>query len=324
MKQNENDQNHKEESTPAVDNKPNGKSQLKRCNLVVIAGLVVLAALLTPKTQAMVFFLDSSRSTLTMFGDVGGDSFSSQTSGGLTTVYDGYINAYLTSSNIWFPGGSFIHALTNGIWQPEAGGGSGSAPADYGVAGLQSFNTPYTGFYYGAFRNIVLDVGSVPLPITGSYFDDSQLYFSFVTNTAAFDFNSPSLGKRGSAPLTSGSVNLMANSNDLYTDGVVRTLSIYIKLRFSYYVPWAGQSSITLTGQLVATNLALPTIQSVVKTNDSLVVTANDASPGSQLLVSTDLVTWLPANATTSTNASGSVLFTTPMNGSSGFFRVQQ
>ena len=30
MKQNENDQNHKKESTPVVDNKPNGKSQVKR------------------------------------------------------------------------------------------------------------------------------------------------------------------------------------------------------------------------------------------------------------------------------------------------------
>ena len=28
MKQNENDQNHKKESTPVVDDKPNGKSQL--------------------------------------------------------------------------------------------------------------------------------------------------------------------------------------------------------------------------------------------------------------------------------------------------------
>ena len=30
MKQNENDQNHKKESTPVVNNKPNGKSQLIR------------------------------------------------------------------------------------------------------------------------------------------------------------------------------------------------------------------------------------------------------------------------------------------------------
>jgi len=29
MKQNENDKNHKKESTPFVDNKPNGKSQIK-------------------------------------------------------------------------------------------------------------------------------------------------------------------------------------------------------------------------------------------------------------------------------------------------------
>ena len=29
MKQNENDQNHKKESTPVVDDKPNGKSQFK-------------------------------------------------------------------------------------------------------------------------------------------------------------------------------------------------------------------------------------------------------------------------------------------------------
>ena len=34
MKQNENDQNHKKESTPVVDDKPNGKSQVKRFRLV--------------------------------------------------------------------------------------------------------------------------------------------------------------------------------------------------------------------------------------------------------------------------------------------------
>ena len=32
MKQNENDQNHKKESTPVVDDKPNGKSQINMFN----------------------------------------------------------------------------------------------------------------------------------------------------------------------------------------------------------------------------------------------------------------------------------------------------
>ena len=58
MKQDENERNHKNESTPVVDNKPNGKSRIMSLNearaftlielLVVIAIIAILAALLLP------------------------------------------------------------------------------------------------------------------------------------------------------------------------------------------------------------------------------------------------------------------------------------
>ena len=51
MKQNENDQNHKKESTPVVDDKPNGKSQImlkfnKKFFLEFPAGFIVVASLI--------------------------------------------------------------------------------------------------------------------------------------------------------------------------------------------------------------------------------------------------------------------------------------
>lgn len=52
MKQNENDQNHKEESTPVVDNKPNGKSQIKPTNLQIFSSCLIICIAISSMIDA--------------------------------------------------------------------------------------------------------------------------------------------------------------------------------------------------------------------------------------------------------------------------------
>ena len=83
----------------------------------------------------------------------------------MTTIYSGTIQVAQTPGAIQFTGQSLIAAQTNGSWKPLAGGGNGSAPADYGAAASSAVGT-----VNAAFRSILLDVTSPqsPLPVVNS------------------------------------------------------------------------------------------------------------------------------------------------------------
>jgi hypothetical protein len=72
---------------------------------------------------------------MTLSGDVGGTALQQQGAGSLVTSYTGTINASFDQANgtIQFnPAGTNVAANNSGTWQPAVGGGSGSAPANYG------------------------------------------------------------------------------------------------------------------------------------------------------------------------------------------------
>jgi hypothetical protein len=109
----------------------------------------------------------------------------------------------------------------------------------------------------------------------------------------------------------------------------VRTLSFPINTTFVFTLLSTGDSSVHLTGQIVATNsisgtVAAPIIHSLTITNQNIMVAAENATAQSQLLMSSNLTSWLPASVTIKTNGSGWIIFTTPMRGPRGLFRVQQ
>jgi hypothetical protein len=109
--------------------------------------------------------------------------------------------------------------------------------------------------------------------------------------------------------------------------GGTRTLVIPIDAQFVFTLLSAKDTTVHLMGQIVATNgiaAAAPLIQSIGVTNQSVVVSAENATLQSQLLVSTNLASWSTASFTATTNNSGRIIFTAPMNGSHAFFRVQQ
>jgi hypothetical protein len=55
-----------------------------------------------------------------------------------------------------------------------------------------------------------------------------------------------------------------------------------------------------------------------------VVITTQNTTAQSVLVVSTNLAIWSPAGATISTNGLGLIVFTTPLNPGNAFYRVQQ
>jgi hypothetical protein len=271
---------------------------------------------------AVVFTIDSSQSQISLSGKIAGFPLTAQGAGSLMTTYSGNINADVAGSTIQFTGSSAIIAKTNGVWQPAVGGASGSALADYGAQA----NLSFFGTGYGAARNIVLDLTSPLLTLTGTNFDSTALVFSFATSSASsFDYYT-SL-KHGTLSLTGNSTNSVANGASLTTNGNVMKLVIQINAQFAFTLLNAGDTPLDLTGQIVATNLmtaaASLNISSIVLNNQNVVLTVENALAQSQLQTSTNLTSWLPASTTVS-NYSGSMIFTTPLSGPQSFFRVQQ
>jgi len=265
-----------------------------------------------------VFTIDPTRSQLTLSGKIAGDTVTTQGTGSLTTTYSGNINANVSSSTIQFTGSSTITAKTNGVWQPAVGGGSGSAAADYGAQATVEF----VGTAYGALRNLVFDVTSPSLTMTGTNFDSSALVFSFTpSSNSSLDYNA--VLEHGTLALAGYSTNTIANEGSLSTNGGVKQLVIQINTQFTFTLLSAGDTVLDLTGQIVATNLPAPFISSIIETNHNLVLTVQNATTQSQLQSSSNLTTWLPASATISSNA-GFTIFTVPTNGPHAFFRVQQ
>lgn len=273
------------------------------------------------KSVPVVFTVDSSQSQIAAGGTVAGSSFSAQGAGALTTSYSGTINANLSNSSIQFTDGSTIVAANSGTWQPASGGTSGSAPANYGAkASIYGVIT-----VYGALRNIALDVTSPAITITNGGFSSSGLVCSFINGGAILDYYSSI--ESGSQTLDNVFTNTVATPATLSTNAGVRTLVIPIDTQFSLTLLSTDDSTVHLAGQIVATNsvaAAIPVIHSLSVTNQSIMVAAENATAESQLLVSTNLIDWTPATATTTTNDSGWIIFEAPMDGPRAFYRVQQ
>jgi hypothetical protein len=293
----------------------------KLCSLVLsILSLGAIFFFDRASAAPVVFTVDSSQSQITLSGKIAGYPMTSQGAGSLAATYSGNINADVAGSTIMFTGSSDIIAKTNGVWQPAVGGASGSALADYGAKASLSF----LGTGYGAARNIVLDVTSLPLTLTGTNFDSTALVFSFATSSASsFDYYTSIA--HNTLSLTGNSTNSVADGASLTTNGNMLKLVIQINAQFAFTLLTAGDTPLDLTGQIVATNLmtAPPNISSIVLNNQNVVLTVGNATAQSQVQISTNLTSWLPASTTVS-NYSGLMIFTTPLYGPQSFFRVQQ
>ncbi|MGA2867712.1 MAG: hypothetical protein ABSF34_00935 [Verrucomicrobiota bacterium] len=302
--------------------------------LVLLALLWVLSV--TPFLQItlsapVAFAVDPAESQVTLSGNLeafDGElsaTISAQQSGSLTAYYAGYINVAVSNTTIEFTGSSSVEALTNSLpQQPAPGGSTGSAPADYGGMAQKSF--------FGqsitvdiALRNVVLDLTSGMLTLNNGGFNTAALQFSFSTNEiGTIDYLSPSLGENGSDNLVGDLADASSMTATLTTNSEVQILTIPVNMTFT---PGSGAldgSTLNMVGQIVATNsLALPLINSIEITNQTVTLSVANVTAQSQVLVSTNLDNWQVQTATV-TNLSGLTIFVFPVYGNQEFFRVQR
>jgi hypothetical protein len=279
---------------------------------------------LGPQLQAAPsqFTVDPTRSKLTATGTVSGSAIQQQGPGSLITAFSGTILANVSSDGVQFPGGSSINGDTNGVWQPGVGGTAGSAPADYAAQATVVFGT-----ILGAVRNVELDVSSGVLPITSGQFDASGLLFSIKTSPkASFDYTAGFFGS-GTVVLSGLSTNKVVNGASLTPVSGVQTLSIQIDTTFLFTALQTNDSSIHLTGTLVATQGPQRppgvTIGSIQLQNQTVTLQVQNATTTTSVQSSTDLKAWAPQPSSRS-DSGGVATFTFNSTARNNFFRVTQ
>ena len=126
------------------------------------------------------FTIDPSQSSLAVSGTVmtsiGNGDLREQGPGSLVTTYEGTIAADVDTDNgliTFLSDSSAAVADISGTWEPNVGGGSGSAPANYGAQTTISFASAKA-----AIRNLVTSASSDPLALnpsdTGYTFPSNQ------------------------------------------------------------------------------------------------------------------------------------------------------
>jgi hypothetical protein len=290
---------------------------------VMVAGLVASFSLLSGEifvASADVFTIDPTQSSLTLSGSILGSTFTPQGAGSMTTVYTGTIQVTQTPDTIQFTGQSLITAQTNGSWKPLAGGGNGSAPADYGAAASSAVGT-----VNAAFRSILLDVTSAPVTVTNGQFDPSGLTFLFPASaTSAIDYRSSIAS--GSKHATGNAANNVADLSTISTAGNVQTLTIGVNVQFTFSLINSGDTIVNVAGQIVATNspsVVTPVVlQSPTVSNQ--VVTLQWQSPTGQIyqvLSSSNLATW-QTNGLNVTSDSTNYTWTATNSAPKAFYRL--
>jgi hypothetical protein len=270
--------------------------------------------------SADVFTIDPTQSSLTLSGSILGSTFTPQGAGSMTTIYTGTIQVAQTPDTIQFTGQSLITAQTNGSWKPLAGGGNGSAPADYGAAASSAVGT-----VNAAFRSILLDVTSATVAVTNGQFDPSGLTFLFPASaTSAIDYRSSIAS--GSKHATGSAANNVADLSTISTAGNVQTLTIGVNVQFTFSLINSGDTIVNVAGQIVATNspsvVAPVVLQSPTVSNQ--VVTLQWQSPTGQIyqvLSSSNLATW-QTNGLNVTSDSTNYTWTTTNSAPKAFYRL--
>ena len=278
----------------------------------------------------VMFTVDPTQSQVTLSGNLVAFSslsapITAQSSGSLTTSYNGNINADVSGTTIQFTGSSLITAQTNSLpQQPAPGGVSGSAPADYG--GMAQKNAFFTTITLDiALRNAGLDITSPMLTLSSGDFASTSLQFSFSTNVNGTIDYLDNIGDSGTAGLVGSSTDASSAPASLTTTGSVQVLTIPVNMTFTDTSAALNGTTLIMVGQIVATRTIFtpPNINSINVTNQMVVLTVAYATAQSQVLVSHDLNHW-SAQTTSVTNRLNLTIFTFAGSGDAELFRVEQ
>jgi hypothetical protein len=229
--------------------------------------------------ETITFTLDQTQSAASLSGTVMGLTMQAQAAGSLTAHYAGTIKAEFTGSSLRFGGGSQISALNSGTWSPAIGGGTGSAPANYGAL----ISALFLGSGKAAVRDLLVDLTSEVVGVTNGVFRSPGLRFVYSTNPpTAFDYNHNILGGGLGRAFLGGVMTNAATANaSLVTQAGQLILSIPVDIAGNATAFNTNDVVYRLQGVLVATapTLAPLTISSLSLTPAQLGVTIS-TTPG--------------------------------------------
>jgi hypothetical protein len=298
---------------------------IKRC-VVCLVNCTALAAFLggtlVASSAPVTFTLDPAQTSITVSGNVAGGTLQVQGTGGLTTTFTGSLLIDLANNSILVTPGSQIDAVTNGVWQPAAGGKPGSAPADFGGKAQVG-----SGFFSitakAALRDLLLDVTSAAMPLTNGQFDASGLLFAFSpSGKSALDYDA--VLTSGSQPLSGLATNKVTSQASLVSSGQSQTLTIPINATTSFTLLTPNDSTLTLQGQLVATTGSAPVVEiASVNVQDGKINLQWTNVPGKKFKVefATQFNQWTTL-ASGLTDTGPTITWSSPLPGNAGFYRV--
>ncbi|HEY4313645.1 MAG TPA: PEP-CTERM sorting domain-containing protein [Pirellulales bacterium] len=168
---------------------------------VALLALVTVFAAFPVSASPVTFTIDSTQSQISLAIELtdGTPISTAQSPGSDTTTLFGTAQVDISPTSIqFFASGNGQFALQPEPQSPLADGTSGSAPAQYGL----TIDIPGIGGGAGAVRQLVGDVTSSSLPLTGDSFDSTQLAMQFLTGSIAYNLNLLGTPVVGSADIT--------------------------------------------------------------------------------------------------------------------------
>ncbi len=216
----------------------------------LLAGFLMIAGSGLTALGASVFTVDSSQSRVSISGSVLGTPLYAQGSGSLTTEYGGTLLADVGANAIQFSGQSQVAAFDSGSWQPLSDGSGGSEPANYGVAASYFLTTAVA-----AARDLQVDVTSGALALVNGKFDTQGITVSIpagAPSSLAYRVQG-GINESGAVSLAGESAGGQVAQGSLVTVGSLQVLTIPIHYSFYFSLASPNDSTVTLTGQVVAT-----------------------------------------------------------------------
>jgi hypothetical protein len=244
-----------------------------------------------------VFTLDPTQSSLTLSGTIetslGNGTLMQQGPGSLTTTYEGTVAVDVGrfASSIAFLGSnSSVVADNSGSWQPLPGGGSGSAPANYGGQTSISFASALA-----AVRSLTVTASTNAEPMTpdssGTGYDfTSDQTLSIVTGNLDYHYSAGIFGSGGGTTSVAGySAQNQASHGYIFGDGVSQ-LTLQAPIAVTYTATFStpiGNVTATLhiNGQIVG-HSTFPSVVGGFGIGDASLGTALPLAKGGTGLVS--------------------------------------
>jgi len=211
------------------------------------------------RAELIQFTIDQTQSALTISGTFAGFAIEPQGTGSLMARYTGTLVADVGVSDIQFVGGSIIAAITNGNWEPAAGGAQGTAPANYGGEVVNFFVNGKA-----ALREVRFDLTSDVLSVSAGAFTAHALSFNFApAANSVIDYSySSAFGSSGSGSqvLAGASTNATSTNGTLIAQGNESVLTIPVDISGSLTVN-LNEVQYRFRGQLVGRAAASAPVQ---------------------------------------------------------------